>query len=122
MSITIAEFRIGSYFKSIKADGLVGGYRRCRAIHEAGALIAMVNGKERQYTMGEMVGVELTAELLEKCGFVLGKNDIYEYGDIYVVLGRYSNVGKVPVKFLEYLHQLQNLFYCIYGEELEISL
>jgi hypothetical protein len=64
--------------------------------------------------------IELTDDILLKCGFVdnkinLGLNNFHvtTYG-----LATYGNVGFVCM----YLHQLQNLYFVITGKELEVNL
>lgn len=84
--------------------------------------------------------IELTSEILEKCGFIVKddnpkKKQWYE-GDVLVDIcgfqfsnsyssnsngGFYSydlNQGKTIIK---YLHQLQNLYYFLCGQELQIT-
>jgi hypothetical protein len=84
--------------------------------------------------------IPLTPEILEKCGF---KTDIYlelanddfaliyrrevkdkKWGDCLVFEGNggYDYPGDIPLWHIKYLHQLQNLYYALAGEELEIEL
>jgi len=79
--------------------------------------------------------IPLTPEVLEKCGFEKGKGkfrnnglDYYKKGLIYVCLtrngefkyGTPKGIGCKPT--ITYLHQLQNLFWCLCGKELEVNL
>lgn len=72
--------------------------------------------------------IPLTPELLEKCGFIYGdtweftwrKDDIHvRQSDEYWYLVENRDVRYNPFK---YLHQLQNIFHSLTGEELEINL
>ena len=90
--------------------------------------------------------IPLTPELLEKCGFKYTSNHVYEYKDDENILfdeptdwnntknypigiagisttifGMYVTNGEVIIRCL-YLHQLQNMYYSITGEELEAKL
>lgn len=84
---------------------------------------------EHHFDLTENQGIEgiiLTPKILEKCGFVKGFDEcwspksgflIKEITDGYSLLG-YSGKSKE----VKYLHQLQNLFHSLTGEELEIKL
>lgn len=80
-------------------------------------------------------GVILTQEILVKCGFILddkkdwgklslnGSSNFYiqyltEIYHFYIV--QFRTAGIMP--HCQYLHQLQNLYYALTGEELEINL
>lgn len=83
--------------------------------------------------------IPLTPEILEKCGFEKGYTDDKElyytlelspdiYCDLCLISGietKYTIVKLLPYdrnfKF-KYLHQLQNLFYALTGEELKVEL
>jgi hypothetical protein len=79
--------------------------------------------------------IPLTPEILEKCGFELNKyNSTYGHSGIgYLCLeplnqGQYDVIpicdnGKaINKKPLQHLHQLQNLYYTLTGEELNLNL
>lgn len=77
--------------------------------------------------------INLSHKILEKCGF---KNDhsTFEYADgsnneklfILWIDGEYvvelQNGEKNIFIELKYLHQLQNLYYCLVGQELQVKL
>lgn len=79
-------------------------------------------------------GVELTPEILEKCGFVHinGKHQLEFKGDAgfleleddfsIALLGGKEDFGFTPKNLLKYLHQLQNLYFSLTGVELEVTL
>lgn len=69
----------------------------------------------------------LTPEILEKAGFIKGDIDfdyICEYFQLYEDNNgwRVGFDGNVINTSLKYLHQLQNLYHAVSGEELNISL
>jgi hypothetical protein len=91
---------------------------------------------EADYSFEDLQPIPLTSELLEKCGFVLDKGvgvwfdkkendgfrftftlwDSYEGGYLFT---REMPSNHIPVF---YLHQLQNLYFALTGEELNIEL
>jgi hypothetical protein len=76
------------------------------------------------------VPIPLTEEILLKCGFEKPKFS-YDFGKLSIVLrgvhgyknGRtYFNSWCIIEKQIEYIHQLQNLYFALTGEELKIEL
>jgi hypothetical protein len=87
-------------------------------------------------------GIGLTGEILEKCGFVKHSTtkfigwwsdeesvtDRYHFNDRFYL--DYRHDADVDRKFhyrpcsvnLQYIHQLQNLYYCLTGEEINLTL
>lgn len=68
--------------------------------------------------------IPLTPEILEKCGFVRNElmakhNTVIWYGDHIGVKGI---LGVVKPCECGYLHQLQNLYFALTGEELTVNL
>lgn len=85
------------------------------------------------YDIKDLKGIPLTPEILEKCGFNLKphRQSIWYRKRLQIALGN----GALPYLLtedqeqavyipttLEFLHQLQNLFFSLYGEELTINL
>lgn len=79
-------------------------------------------------------GIELNEDILLKCGFVKGVDNVFflktnlfyirifeEIGHVLFSLDKYSNSLKVSDS-TKHLHQLQNLYFCLCGNELEINL
>ena len=75
--------------------------------------------------------IPLTEEILLKCGFV--KDDFsktyvrYSIGNFNIIHDTDKDIFicdgiKYTLVCVEYLHQLQNLYYVLTGEELEVSL
>jgi hypothetical protein len=75
--------------------------------------------------------IALTPEILEKCGFKL-LSDFYglqhTYGYIAILFENSTLMiedlhdDSVNIKAPKYLHQLQNLYFALTGEELQIKL
>lgn len=71
--------------------------------------------------------IELTEEILLKCGFVKDIETSYRwYLDEYFTYdlddGGFKFEGIWIEPLIKYLHQLQNLYFCLTGKELEIKL
>ena len=101
MSIDVRELRLGNWI-SYK-----GKYEKVYAI---------LNSDERMAD-----GIPLTPELLEKC--VLLKNG--EFPDIEyfsVMNGSLFFEGNYTAVDIKYLHQLQNIYFALTGNELTITL
>jgi len=93
-----------------------------------------------------IVGVPLTEEILLKCGFKRNTYQHFEFGEYvyftYEIDCNYElsiNIGKgvkrlsidffdgdknstVPINNIKYLHQLQNLYFALTNQELQINL
>ena len=79
--------------------------------------------------------IELTGERLIKCGFEnIFNNEIFKIRTIEETLflqvqkvehgyvaGIKNTAGYISLTMINYLHQLQNLYYCLTGKELEIK-
>jgi hypothetical protein len=90
--------------------------------------------------MATYEGIKITPEILEKCGFYKGEHHMA--GEIHIIDIMKSahrtmfithdpsplavlceeNNGEIALDFIKYLHELQNLYYCLTGKELEINL
>lgn len=80
--------------------------------------------------------VPLEPEILEKCGFIQG-NDLTDR-NVFYATGRHKGIASVTVSggimisgagksmvldaHIEYLHQLQNLYFALTGDELVVNL
>lgn len=79
----------------------------------------------------DLFGIEITEELLVKCGFKEEKNYVSKsviYNHKGVVLAVKSGVAKLQYKQeyliggIRFLHQLQNAYHLLTGKDLEIKL
>lgn len=81
-------------------------------------------------------GIELSSDILEKCGFRHRSPDsekVYSWihPETNVILNQYKTDNSYfylypalwyPTQHLTSLHQLQNVFWCLSGEELKVNL
>ena len=124
----VEELRIGNYLYYRHIDGYM---------KEEIVKICSINNEylldKENCTLGynELKPIPLTEEVLLKCGFE--KNNIhkdpsmYEYCIDYMPYIRTIDNSKTfEISFyatrIEYLHQLQNLYFALTGKELEIKL
>ena len=136
--ITPQELRIGNWVnysgrynkRGEVYEGLKGPFA-VTGMREHIYLKNLLSGLPFSFSFGEIEPIPLTPEILEKCGFnkktyggaglfyVNGLVHISEYLN-YLNCDPYGSVeNSVSV---QYLHQLQNLFYVLTGQELEIKL
>lgn len=69
--------------------------------------------------------IPLTPEILEKCGFVKYEPMMYRLKEGWHWIAVDTNslyINGKQVVLIEYLHQLQNLYFALTGEELTINL
>ena len=122
MKIKANELRIGNWYKGVSRDIFLKADGRMIAQLQEGILVAQA--------------IPLTEEILLKCGFENSNRDFFEKramqrGKINI------SFNKGVMEFLElgtsnhyifgsvkhtHLHQLQNLYFSLTGEELEIKL
>lgn len=82
---------------------------------------------EFNFIINPPMPIELTEEILLKCGFKENKFS-YVYEDdtrvsVYVNDDFFfCQIDNVVINNIKHLHQLQNLYYCLAGTELEIEL
>lgn len=87
--------------------------------------------------LNRFMGIELTPEILEKCGFervdnkyqknwIIKAEDNYHSvqftDEKYFYSNDKSDAGCYVLAEVRYLHQLQNLYFCLTGEELSVEL
>lgn len=140
-----SELRIGNYFHPC----LLGNGVRMPAtlvFHKVGAVdkfgsVTVIEPGEKfspMYAPGDYVGVPLTPDILEKAGFeyyTWGKPLDFTHMIKSEIILRIHNEGcsvfnlspcnsddKQFVCQVKYLHQLQNIWFCIKNEELTINL
>lgn len=83
------------------------------------------NGEK--YPENKLKPIQLSGELLEKCGFKKVSELIFDHKDghtIRYMVDRYWYYVKITGNLcsIEYLHQLQNLYFALTGNELPIEL
>lgn len=126
MELTAQELRIGNYLnyqgKIIKVEGIHN-----RTIYHSDRQFDQV-GVEKYITFEP---IPLTEEWLFKFGF--GKSEEHEYGsnenDLFGFYYDYhfnrfyldTPEDNIYIPFIKYVHQLQNLYHCLCGNELQIN-
>lgn len=125
------ELRIGNWVDYEKTTHIItaidsGNYGRSRWIKQS------ASEPDYEHTFKEIEPISLTPEILEKAGFHKHNNawvmpDFNEnnytkdYFTIWDYDGTYNlNTTQFPIE-LKSLHQLQNLYFALTGEELEIN-
>lgn len=118
--IDARELRIGNWVKYT-----TGEEGQVISITEYGAAITL----DREY-MGadEYDPIHLNPEILEKCGFKYADAPVHAYADSKHMCYEHKNGGVVFIPFctsdadchihIQYLHQLQNLYYSLTNTEL----
>lgn len=107
-------------------------YYKIKSLHEIGANVSVFKKSlvaDSDYST--LTGIPLTPEILVKSGIkvqLVFADGISEYNVIdngkfetIVVSGNIIRLQGVPSKPIEYLHQLQNLYFALTGEELEVN-
>lgn len=125
--IQIQELRVGNYVSTIYPKF---NYEKVKEIKEK----VVYTGNIKGIGYISLKPIPLTEEILLKCGFELKgiifriNNGFANQFDVNYSLSRNvyyydsSKYGIYNEVKLKYLHQLQNLYYCLTGEELNIKL
>ena len=115
-----SELRIGNWVH----DDINNLDRKVEAINENGLLKFLVKGCEKaimiDWSHTSFSAVPLTEEWLVSFGFGLCEHRGYVKREFYICLffDFYVDMASFRVK---HIHQLQNLYHALTGEELEIS-
>lgn len=131
--MTVQELRIGN--KVQDANGFIFDVV---SIHKDGTVYCDFDGNEGDVwefdNENPCYGVELTGEILLKCGFELkgliyrinnGKDSQFDVNYSLVKGFYYFEYYKNSIRYvikLNYLHQLQNLYFDLAGKKLEVNL
>jgi hypothetical protein len=87
-----------------------------------------VEGNGVYNSQEQLHGIPLTPELLEQCGFKNGiirnfeKGVKMSVGDDTAYIGDLTSTSGAGITGIKYLHQLQNLYFALTGEELTVNL
>ena len=83
---------------------------------------------EGKITLNSIQPIILTPEILKKCGFRkrYKREDVYQCGAVFIKIEEYNFIfilgGTIRLIKVFHLHQLQNLYFALTGEELKINL
>ena len=130
MELTANELRIGNYLnyqgKIIKVEGIHN-----RTIYHSDRQFDQV-GVEKYITFEP---IPLTEEWLFKFGFEKDKYDYFHHIKSKIIIGHTTTDEFFEYEYLtgfqnshtemcelKYVHQLQNLYYCLCGKELQINI
>jgi hypothetical protein len=133
------ELRIGNWFSYVLKYGVwTTKYEKVESIHDNGVNVYSSSFYdstviEADYEFKDINPVPLTPEILEKAGFKEYLKGIAFTNDHYVInlkegkFFRWEVEGGYGAWFIlsdycQYVHQLQNLYFALTGEELQINL
>ena len=122
------ELRIGNYLiadiGNVKVESVLGSTYRlyCHSIDE---------DYLADYKISDLKPIPLTEDILLKCGFVKQDNElimkvntygclVYWHKEMFLMMGQFADcTDTIDCK---YLHTLQNIYFALCGEELNINL
>ncbi len=124
------ELRKGNYFSGNFRDRW--SVIKIRAMPLYSYDVEAADGKE--YSLANLEGIPLSPEILQKCGFKFDADELFD-GEREVVVEKYI-LGyfewyqkskelfyrEVNLPHIKYLHQLQNIYFDLIGEELNVQL
>lgn len=120
--IRTEELRIGNYLKSVRTGGVIEvDWVAIKYVHDGNAL-------PPAHGMGSVYEpIPLTEEILLKCGFEKRDYNEFIHADLIRTLTLYDGICEMHFGYLysvwiESLHKLQNLFYCLCGFELDVNI
>lgn len=119
--IEIKELRIGNYVYPKNDSGKESQIGIVSAVYDR---LVCVNGNHSPYDYHLLEPIQITEDILSKCKFVKREcgNTVVYYNPL-MELDAYFCLNVVNSKIeVKYLHQLQNLFFDLTGNELEVKL
>lgn len=116
------DLRIGNWVHALFNDVLI------KEIYENKCLVEISSSKREVYDTENISPIPLTPEILEACGFGdgIGETKGFKWNgynfhltqDGFLYTDKWYKQNFIAVR---YLHQLQNLYFVLTGEELEIK-
>ena len=136
--MTASDLRIGNYLTDYK-DGILLSVARIEAIEytewnsgDDFNVTALEYGTKERYLEGEFEPIPLTEEWLLKFGFDhhydLGKRKFMNIKTLTIETNSsenfpvYYTTQKIIICYIKYVHQLQNLYFALTGEELILNI
>lgn len=110
------ELRIGNYVNSNPFNGIITVFHndKCVVKHKSGIVKCLID---------DLQPIQLTEEWLLKCGFYLVDKNFFIHDSLSLGIRKSNGFYMNHVtKEIKYLHQLQNLYFALTGEELKIEL
>ena len=114
------DFRIGNFTYGIEQKPQA--IRRVTSINEDNVYLIRIDGLHGDlgYTYDNINPIKLTEEWLVNFGFKKDKIDsTYYKGDFEVFLTEYFKYKDSHLRKINYVHQLQNLYFALTGNELQ---
>lgn len=120
------DLRIGNYIVFMEDDSIA----KVKGIHTNPDGVDVDFKEEETYIeLSQFCGIPLTEEILLKCGFVKVQGFIngvglfysYKHKNLKYALSASFRLSVLDIKITN-LNQLQNLYYSLTGEELEVCL
>lgn len=125
----VEELRLGNV---IEFEGM---YCEVQEIDMQGVMVFIKDTQERVWIdLFQFIPIPLTEEILLKCGFeYIESKKVYKLylpNDNQLLIGfnfqnelkLYYKVFNVDLVDIKYLHQLQNLYWCLCGKELNVNI
>lgn len=127
--IKINELRIGNVVEyngfHLPVYSITGAYPRKGTRYNNKALVDLVCDGFVTADEDEINPIPITPELLTKCGFKIDQYGDYNLDSICFAMlnGMVFDVMFPNIAYnLQYLHQLQNLYYMMHNKEMEVKL
>lgn len=102
----------------VRQGGITGEYKGKQNTPKEGV-------RRRAFCSTDIEPIPLTEEILLKCGFKRDsdlKNSLCRFGIWFNIMNMEATYLSQKLIKINYLHQLQNLYFALTGEELEINM
>lgn len=124
-----SELRIGNYITRFGDNVVVDGIDK-KHRNDTDYYIRIKEDRELGYWLDQFKPIVLTEEILLKCGLEKRKDgnfNLFKQSKVDIVIDKEFSAWKCDginfsVGCIKYLHQLQNLYFALTGEELNIKL
>lgn len=119
--MTSEEIRIGNYVKSVRTGEVIAvDWIAIKHVHDGSI-------QQPPYDMSSVYEpIPITEEILLKCGLEKGDYNEFRHTNLIGTLTLYDGIceihlGDLYSVWIESLHKLQNLYFALTGEELEVG-
>ena len=131
MSIEAKDLRLGNYVNEQYWDSVDGCFKFAKIVVDGIYKKHIVCENNGAYNLDDIQPIPLTENWLVRCGFEFGiklenfTKGKHQFIELDCLNGYFSESGIFYYGLnteIKYLHQLQNLYWCLCGEELKIIL
>jgi hypothetical protein len=120
------ELRIGNWFDDVNNKSYMGPTRQqVESIDRYGVNKWQDMGSSGQVEFENMEPIPLTPEILEKCGFFRNEYEKFIFNHMSREISLFEDINnRIRLRcdthqvLIDHLHQLQNLYFALTGEEL----